>query len=66
MLQTLPFGDVLMRMLKGDGNCAVVDWRLWGLSMAEWSLLYFIVLALVSAALAMRSNAFCSSQKAIS
>ena len=47
MLQTLPFGDVLMRMLKGDGNCAVVDWRMFGLSMAEWSLLWFIALATV-------------------
>jgi len=64
MLQTLPFGDVLMRMLKGDGNCAVVDWRLWGLSMAEWSLLCFIALAAVSAALAMLPNAFHSASKA--
>lgn len=58
MMQTLPFGDVLMRMLKGDGNCAVVDWRLWGLSMAEWSLLCFIALAVVSAALAVCTKAF--------
>lgn len=52
MLQTLPFGQVLMHMLKGDGNCAVVDWQFWGLSMAEWSLLCFAVLAAASAALA--------------
>jgi protein dithiol:quinone oxidoreductase len=45
MLQTLPFGDVLMRLFKGDGNCAVVDWQLLGLSMAEWSLLCFLLLA---------------------
>jgi protein dithiol:quinone oxidoreductase len=45
MLQTLPFGDVLMRLFKGDGNCALVDWRLLGLSMAEWSLLWFFALA---------------------
>lgn len=45
MLQTLPFGDVLKRMLKGDGNCAVVDWQWLGLSMAEWSLLCFLALA---------------------
>ena len=47
MMQTLPFGDVLERMLKGDGNCAVVDWQWLGLSMAEWSLLCFIALAAV-------------------
>jgi disulfide bond formation protein DsbB len=44
MLQTLPFSTVLGRMLRGDGNCALVDWRLLGLSMAEWSLLCFIAL----------------------
>ncbi|HEY3699079.1 MAG TPA: disulfide bond formation protein B [Spongiibacteraceae bacterium] len=48
MLQTLPFGAVLTQLLKGDGNCAVVDWRLWGLSMAEWSLFWFVVLAGIS------------------
>lgn len=47
MLQTLPFGQVLTTLFKGDGNCALVDWRLFGLSMAEWSLLWFIALAVV-------------------
>jgi len=45
MLETLPMGDVLAQMFKGDGNCAVVDWSLLGLSMAEWSLLCFLALA---------------------
>jgi len=49
MLQTLPMGDVLARMFKGDGNCAVVDWQLLGFSMAEWSLLCFVVLAAAGA-----------------
>jgi protein dithiol:quinone oxidoreductase len=56
MLQTLPFGDVLMRMLKGDGNCAVVDWQLLGLSMAEWSLLCFIALVIVGLWQALRKQ----------
>ena len=64
MLQTLPFGEVLVRMLKGDGNCAVIDWRLWGLSMAEWSLLCFIALAAISAALAMCPKSFRGAPKA--
>lgn len=55
MLQTLPFGEVFVRMFKGDGNCAVVDWRLLGLSMAEWSLLCFAVLAAVGFWQALRS-----------
>lgn len=45
MFQTLPMGEVLVKMFKGDGNCAVVDWTLLGLSMAEWSLLCFLGLA---------------------
>lgn len=45
MLDTLPFADVLKRMVQGDGNCALVDWSFLGLSMAEWSLGWFIVIA---------------------
>lgn len=47
MLQTLPFADVLLRMFRGDGNCAVVDWTLLGFSMAEWSLACFIGFAAI-------------------
>ncbi|MDB6062613.1 MAG: disulfide bond formation protein [Verrucomicrobiaceae bacterium] len=54
MLQTLPFGEVFSRMLKGDGNCAIVDWRLLGLSMAEWSLLCFLFFIAVGVWQAMR------------
>jgi protein dithiol:quinone oxidoreductase len=56
MMQTLPFGELLMRMFKGDGNCALVDWRLLGLSMAEWSLLWFLLLAAVGIWQAFRSQ----------
>lgn len=58
MMDTLPFGDVLLHMLKGDGNCAVIDWQFLGLSMAEWSLLCFVVLVLVSALLAIAPRVF--------
>ena len=58
MLQTLPYGEVIMHMLKGDGNCAIVDWRLWGLSMAEWSLLCFAALVLISALLMLAPRLF--------
>lgn len=54
MFQTLPMGEVLAKMFKGDGNCAVVDWTLFGLSMAEWSLLCFIGLALAGVWQALR------------
>ena len=56
MLRTLPFGEVLARMIKGDGNCAVVDWTFLGLSMAGWSLLWFIALAATGFWLALRKR----------
>ena len=56
MLRTLPFGEVLLRMIKGDGNCAVVDWTFLGLSMAGWSLLWFIALAAAGVWLALRKR----------
>ncbi|MSQ69195.1 MAG: disulfide bond formation protein B [Gammaproteobacteria bacterium] len=30
--------DVLKRVLRGSGDCAVVDWTFLGFSIAEWSL----------------------------
>lgn len=45
MVQTLPFRDLLVRMLTGDGNCAEIDWSFLGLSMAAWSLICFLLLA---------------------
>lgn len=56
MLQTLPFGDVLKRLFQGDGNCALVDWTLLGLSMAEWSLLWFVLLAAAGVWQALRKD----------
>lgn len=43
MLETLPLRDVLSRVLAGDGQCAIVDWRLFGLSMAGWSAVFFVL-----------------------
>lgn len=46
MMQAFPLGDVLRRVFTGSGECAVVDWRFLGLSIAEWSLAWFIGLLL--------------------
>lgn len=47
MLEVFPFMDVLKAMLHGDGNCAEVD-RLFGVSLALWTLLAFTGLALLN------------------
>ena len=39
LLQVLPLKDVLVKVLSGSGECAKVDWRLFGLAMPAWVLL---------------------------
>jgi disulfide bond formation protein DsbB len=56
MLRAFPLGDVVRRVLTGSGECATVDWRLLGLSMAEWSLLCFAALFAWAAWAAFRSR----------
>ena len=47
-LQRLPFGSVIERALYATGDCARIDWMLLGLSIAQWSLLWFVALAILS------------------
>lgn len=47
-LQRLPFASVIQRALYATGDCARVDWTLLRLSIAEWSLLWFVLLAILS------------------
>ena len=46
MLENLPLARTLEKLFMGSGQCAEVDWRLLGLSIAEWSLAWFAALAL--------------------
>jgi disulfide bond formation protein DsbB len=46
MLDNLPIGRTLQLLLRGSGQCAEVHWRFLGLSIAEWSLAWFALLAL--------------------
>lgn len=43
-LERLPLGRVISNALYATGDCAKVDWTLVGLSIAEWSLLWFVIL----------------------
>jgi disulfide bond formation protein DsbB len=43
MLQTFPFSEVLTTLIRGNGNCAEVQWQFLGFSMPEWSLLCFVL-----------------------
>jgi len=41
MLEVMPFTEVIGKVLHGTADCAKVDWTLFGLSIADWSLLAF-------------------------
>ena len=56
MLQVFPLGEALMMAIKGSGDCAEVDWRFVGLSIAEWSLIWFAVLILAALYLMFRGG----------
>lgn len=41
-MDTFPLQDVVMKVFKGSGECAKVDWTLLGLSLPGWALLLFL------------------------
>src|SRR3546814_17871510 len=47
MMEVNPLTDVIRQVLTGSGECATVDWTFLGLSMPAWSLLWFVLLALL-------------------
>ena len=42
MLQNFPLHETLKALFYGSGDCAVVHWSFWGLSMAAWSLIFLL------------------------
>lgn len=56
MLKRFPLLETVSKVLKGSGECAEVSWRLLGLSIAEWSLLWLILLGLAALYLGLRRN----------
>ncbi|MBB1088359.1 disulfide bond formation protein B [Lysobacter sp. SG-8] len=44
MLEAMPIGGVIRKVMTGSGECATVDWAFLGLSMPAWSLVWFVAL----------------------
>jgi protein dithiol:quinone oxidoreductase len=56
MLDNFPLARTLQMLLRGSGQCAEVHWRFLGLSIAEWSLAWFALFALVALFLVFRKS----------
>jgi disulfide bond formation protein DsbB len=54
MMQNFPLSRTLEKLFKGSGQCAEVNWKFLGLSIAEWSLAWFAAFALYALWLAFR------------
>jgi disulfide bond formation protein DsbB len=54
MLDTLPFGEVLKKVFEGSADCAEKSWEFLHLSIAGWTLVFFVATIAVSFALIRR------------
>jgi disulfide bond formation protein DsbB len=54
MLETLPFTDAVRQVLEGSGECAEKGWEFLHLSIAGWTLVFFVALIAASFALIRR------------
>jgi disulfide bond formation protein DsbB len=54
MVENLPVARTLTLLFRGSGQCAEVKWRFLGLSIAEWSLVWFVLFAVLAVVLAVK------------
>jgi protein dithiol:quinone oxidoreductase len=52
MLENFPLSRTLEKLFYGSGECAAVDWKFLGLSIAGWALMWFVALGAYAAWLA--------------
>ena len=45
LFDVFPASEVITMLIRGDGNCAKVQWELLGVSMPGWVLLMFVAMA---------------------
>lgn len=48
LVSTLPLTKALPRIFQGTGSCSQVDWKLLGLSIPEWALVWFALFAVAA------------------
>jgi disulfide bond formation protein DsbB len=57
LLETLPLTQALPKIFAGTGSCSAVDWKLLGLSIPEWALVWFAAFAALAILAALRPGA---------
>jgi protein dithiol:quinone oxidoreductase len=55
MIERFPLTEALPKIFAGSGECAEVGWRFVGLSIAEWSLAWFVILGILAIYVAVRA-----------
>ena len=45
LMDVMPVWEVVQTILRGDGNCAIIDWQFLGLSLPFWTGIGFFLLA---------------------
>jgi protein dithiol:quinone oxidoreductase len=48
MVDHFPLAKVITNLFRGSGQCAEVTWRFLGLSIAEWSLAWFVAFTVLA------------------
>jgi disulfide bond formation protein DsbB len=55
MLERFPLADALQKIFAGSGECAEAGWRFLGLTIAGWSLVWFVLLGALAVYVAVRA-----------
>ena len=54
MMENLPFTDVLRKVFQGSGECAEKSWEFLNLSIAGWTLVFFVAMIVTAFAVTRR------------
>jgi disulfide bond formation protein DsbB len=66
MMDAWPLQTVIRTVLRGSGECALVDWSFMGISIPGWCLIWFIILGVVGVTVNARASLGPLKSKAIS
>ena len=54
LINTFPLSQALPKIFAGTGSCSKVDWKVLGLSIPEWALVWYVIFAAVALWIALR------------